>query len=85
MQTILYQGKPEEGGQWALIPTSFVSDFRQLGYHTRELVTRGEAEAEKRDAYNAGIERVAVLVEVKNVALARMVRDLKMPALVKAG
>lgn len=85
MQTILYQGKPEECNSWVVLPEAFVPTVKHLRYDIRQLVTRADAEAAALAARNEGIEKAAALVETKSPALARMVRDLKMPALVKAG
>jgi hypothetical protein len=48
MKTILYQGKPSEGGTWMTLPDHCVATYVSLGYATRELVLRDDAEKEMR-------------------------------------
>lgn len=82
MQTILYQGRPREGGDWLALTPEFVDCVREIGYETRELVLREEAEQAKVEQFNAGIEQAAQLAEGYSVAtkdLAAKIRELKVP------
>jgi hypothetical protein len=44
MQTILYQGRPVEGGAWMTLPDHCVATYIALAYQTRELVLRADAD-----------------------------------------
>lgn len=78
MQTILYQGKPGEGGNWLSLTPEFVAPVKRLGYQVRELVTRDEAEQAKAEHFNAALEQAAAVIraELGLAAGAPLVRKL---------
>lgn len=79
MQTILYQGKPAECNDWLVLPTDFVPTYRDLGYATRELVLRDDAEQAKVEHFNAAIEQAvtAVVKEFGSVPAAPVAKKLR--------
>jgi hypothetical protein len=77
VKTILHQGMPGEGGDWLALPEGFESTYKDLGYATRELVLREDAEQAKQLAFNEGVEKAAQAVESKRPELAKIIRRLK--------
>jgi hypothetical protein len=88
MLTILYQGKPSDGDHWLVLPDGFVPTYKTLGYATRELVLRDDAEAAKNEHFNAALEQAAAVIRaelgvVEGAALVTKVLAKKLPVKVE--
>jgi hypothetical protein len=89
MQTILHQGRPTPAHIWAVLPEDFAPTYQSLGYETRELVLREEAEQAKTEHFNAALEQAAAVVRaelgvVAGATVVAMLMDKKLPVKISA-